>query len=289
MRENKGMKNAHTQLFVALAAGLLAAGSLHAANKVVVQDAHCNKTAVTYPLPKGWVGNGDVKWNNDAEQQGTMCVRTMQIVDVGEEMTVHYISAYEAPLRRKNPSAQDLAQMLMPAVTRMPGKASAELTQATLYAVPQELVDFRMGRDRLSRQLGKRIDGKVYAVAGMCSDGTVVGAVVYERSERKFLGATRTVTFHDICIMSNENGTTETALARLKTSAEKAVYNHAWINDQIRITANSIDGMSKLDERALPAIADKAEERLKLGLPTVIDCMYDTYHKHLSTRKLASN
>ena len=283
------MKNAYTQLCVVLAAGFMAAGSLHAANKVVVQDAHCNKTAVTYPLPKGWKGNGDVKWNTGAEQQGTMCVRTMQIVDAGEEMTVHYISAYEAPLRRSNPTANELAQMLMHTVTRMPGKGGTELSGATLYSVPQELAEFRMGRDRLSRQLGKKIHGKVYALAAMCSDGTVVGAVVYERSERKFLSATRTVTFHDICIMSSENGSTETALAQLKNSAEKAVYNHAWINDQIRITANSIDGMPKLDEKALPAIADKAEDRLKLGLPTVIDCMYDTYRKHYGMRKLAHN
>ncbi len=283
------MKNAYTQLCVALAAELLAAGSLQAANKVVVQDAHCNKTAVTYPLPKGWKGNGDVKWNTGAEHQGTMCVRTMQIVDAGEEMTVHYISAYEAPLRRSNPTADQLAQMLMHAVTRMPGKAATELTGAHLYSVPQDLADFRMGRDRLSRKLGKKIDGKVYAVAGVCSDGTVVGAVVYERSERKFLGATRTVTFHDICIMSNGNGSTETDLARLKSAAEKAVYNHEWINDQIRITANSIDGMPKLDEKALPAIADKAESRLKLGLPTVIDCMYDSYRKHTAARKIAHN
>ena len=283
------MKNAYTQLCVALAAGFLAAGSLQAANKVVVQDAHCNKTAVTYPLPKGWKGNGDVKWNTGAEHQGTMCVRTMQIVDAGEEMTVHYISAYEAPLRRSNPTADQLAQMLMHAVTRMPGKAATELTGAHLYSVPQDLADFRMGRDRLSRKLGKKIDGKVYAVAGVCSDGTVVGAVVYERSERKFLGATRTVTFHDICIMSNESGSTETDLARLKSAAEKAVYNHEWINDQIRITANSIDGMPKLDEKALPAIADKAEARLKLGLPTVIDCMYDSYRKHTAARKIARN
>ena len=283
------MKNAYTQLCVALAAGFMAAGSLQAANKVVVQDAHCNKTAVTYPLPKGWRGNGDVKWNTGAEQQGTMCVRTMQIVDAGEEMTVHYISAYEAPLRRSNPGADQLAQMLMHTVTRMPGKASTELTGAHLYSVPQDLADFRMGRDRLSRKLGKKIDGKVYAVAAACSDGTVVGAVVYERSERKFLGATRTVTFHDICIMSSENGSTEADLAHLKNAAEQAVYNHEWINDQIRITANSLDGMPKLDEKALPAIADKAEERLKLGLPIVIDCMYDTYRKHSGARKLAGN
>lgn len=283
------MKNAFTQLCVALAAGILAAGSLQAANKVVVQDAHCNKTAVTYPLPKGWRGNGDVKWNENAEQQGTMCVRTMQIVDAGKDMTVHYISAYEAPLRRSNPSADELAQMLMHTVTRMPGKASTELTHATLYSVPQELVDFRMGRDLLSRKLGKKIDGKVYAVAAVCSDGTVIGAIVYERSERKFLGSTRTVTFHDICILSSENGSTASDLAQLKASAEKAEYNLEWISDQIRITANNVDGMPKLDEKALPAMANKAESRIKLGLPTVIDCMYDTYYKHGGTRKMVQN
>lgn len=283
------MKNAFTQLCVALAAGILAAGSLQAANKVVVQDAHCNKTAVTYPLPKGWKGNGDVKWNENAEQQGTMCVRTMQIVDAGKDMTVHYISAYEAPLRRGNPTADELAQMLMHTVTRMPGKESTELTHATLYSVPQELVDFRMGRDLLSRKLGKKIDGKVYAVAAVCSDGTVIGAVVYERSERKFLGSTRTATFHDICILSSENGSTATDLAQLKASAEKAEYNLEWISDQIRITANNVDGMPKLDEKALPAMANKAEARIKLGLPTVIDCMYDTYYKHGAPRKMVQN
>lgn len=285
------MKNAHTQLCVTLAVGLMTAGSLQAANQVVVQDAHCNKTAVTYPLPKGWKGNGDVKWNTTAEHQGTMCVRTMQIIDSVEEMTVHYISAYEAPLRRSNPTAEQLGNILLPAVRRMPGKTSTELTKATRYNVPQELANFRMARDLLNRKLGKKIDSKVYAVAAAYSDGTVVGAIVYERSEKRSLlrAAERSVTFHDICILSSENNSTEKALTQLKTAATQAEYNHEWISDQIRITANNIDGMPKLDEKALPAIADKTEERLKMGLPTVIDCMYDTYKRYLSTHKLAHN
>lgn len=270
-----------------MAVSLLTAGSLQAANQVIVQDAHCHKTAVTYPLPKGWKGNGDVKWNAGAEHQETMCVRTMQIVNEGEETMVHYISAYETPLHHKNPDAAQLAEMLMPAVTRMPGKKTTELVSATLYAVPQELADFRMGRDRLRRTLGKKIDGKVYAVAGVCSDGTVIGAIVYERSERKLLRTTRSVTFHDICIISCEQNAIHKSLADLKTAAEKADYNSAWLHDQIRITANTIDGMSKLDEKALPAIATKVEERLKMGLPTVLDCMYDSYNKRLHATGLA--
>ena len=283
------MKNAHIRLCVTLAAGVLTAGSLQAANQVVVQDTHCNKTAVTYPLPKGWKGNGDVKWNTAAEQQGTMCVRTMQIVDAGEEMMVHYISAYEAPLRRGNPTAEQLAELLLPAVQRMPGKSLTELTSATLYSVPGELANVRMARDLLSRKLGKKVDGRVYAVAATCSDGTVIGAVVYERSERKFLRTTHSVTFHDICILSTENSSTEKALTHLKAAANQAEYNHDWISDQIRITANSLDGMPKLDEKALPDITNKAEENLKLGLPTVIDCMYDYFRKHNGTRQLARN
>lgn len=281
------MKNAHTRFCVTLAATLLAAGSLQAANQVIVQDAHCHKTAVTYPMPKGWKGNGDVKWNAGAEHQETMCVRTMQIVNEGEEATVHYISAYEAPLHRKNPNANQLAEILMPAVTRMPGKSSTELVSASLYSVPQELADFRMGRDRLSRKLGKKIDGKVYAVAGVCSDGTVIGAIVYERSERNLLRTTRSVTFHDICIMSCEQNAVHKSLSDLKTAAEKADYNSAWLHDQIRITASSIEGMNKLDEKALPAIATKVEARLKMGLPTVLDCMYDSYNKRYQAAGLA--
>ena len=281
------MKNAHTRFCVIMAAAFMAAGSLQAANQVIVQDAHCHKTAVTYPLPKGWKGNGDVKWNAGAEHQETMCVRTMQIVNEGEEATVHYISAYEAPLRRKNPAAEQLAELLMPAVKRMPGKTATALSSATLYSVPQELADFRMGRDRLSRKLGKKIDGKVYAVAGVCTDGTVIGAIVYERSERKMLRTTRTVTFHDICIMSCDDASVVKSLSELKTAAEKADYNSAWLHDQIRITANSIEGMTKLDEKALPTIANKVEARLKQGLPTVIDCMYDSYNKLHNRANLA--
>ena len=107
------MKHAHTQLCVSVAAIFLAAGGLQAANKVVVQDAHCNKTAVTYPLPAGWQGNGDVKWNAEAKHQGTMCVRTMEIVDKGDEITIHYISAFDSPLSHGNPSAKELAAKLI--------------------------------------------------------------------------------------------------------------------------------------------------------------------------------
>lgn len=281
------MKHAHTRFCVSIAAMILAAGSLQAANKVVVQDAHCNKTAVTYPLPAGWHGNGDVKWNAGAKHQGTMCVRTMEIVDKGEEMTVHYISAFDAPLKRSNPTAEELAAKLMPAVTRMPGKQGTELTQATLYSVPQDLAEFRMARDHLNRRLGKKIEGKVYAVAAMCSDGTVIGAIVHERSERKLLHTTRTLSFHDICILSSEQGSPKQALLNLKTAATRAEFNHEWISDQIRITANTLNGMTKIDEKALPQIADKAEERMKLGLPTVIDCMYDTWSKQHNAQKLA--
>lgn len=281
------MKHAHTQLCVSVAAIFLAAGGLQAANKVVVQDAHCNKTAVTYPLPAGWQGNGDVKWNAEAKHQGTMCVRTMEIVDKGDEITIHYISAFDSPLSHGNPSAKELAAKLMPAVTRMPGKQGTELATATLYKVPQDLAEFRMARDHLSRRLGKKINGKVYAVAAVCSDGTVIGAIVHERSERKLLRTARTISFHDICILSSEQGSPKQALQSLKNAATNADFNQEWISDQIRITANNLDGMTKIDEKALPQIADKAEERMKLGLPTVIDCMYDAWNKRYSTRGLA--
>jgi hypothetical protein len=79
--------------------------------------------------------------------------------------------------------------------------------------------------------------------------------------------------------MSCDDASVVKSLSDLKSAAERADYNSAWLHDQIRITANSIEGMTKLDEKALPTITTKVEARLKQGLPTVIDCMYDSYNK----------
>ena len=283
------MENAYARLRAILAAGILAAGSLQAATKVVLQDEQNRQPAVTYTLPDGWAGAGNVTWNTEAAQDGTLCVRTMQMVKPKEDITVNYISAYEVPLRSKSPAAEQLAEMLLPAVKRIRGCEQARLHEATLYTVPQELANFRMGRDRLNRKLGKRVDGKVYAVAAVCTNGVIIGAIVHERSERKFLGASHTVTFHDICIMKVGAGGTEKAFTDLKTAATRAVFNDAWVQAHIRKTAGCIDGMPKLDGKAMPALTDKAKQHLKLGLPTVLDCMYNSYHNRAVSRVSAGN
>jgi hypothetical protein len=287
--QNEVMEKARIQLCTAIVAGLLATGSLQAETKVVLKDDRDNRPAVTYTLPNGWAGAGNVTWNTEAAHDGTLCVRTMQFINPKDDVTVNYISAYEAPLRRKNPNAMQLAELLLPAVRQMPGCAQAVLNDATLYSVPQDLADFRMGRDRLSRKLGKKVEGKVYAVAAVCSDGTTVGAIVYERNERKFLSSNRTVTFHDICIMHADAKVAAKAYTEVKTAAHYADYDNAWVESHIRKTASSIDGMPKLDEQALPAITDKAEQRLKLGLPTVLDCMYSSFSKRYVRTMSAGN
>ena len=283
------MEKARIQLCPAVVAGLLATGSLHAETKVVLKDGRDNRPAVTYTLPNGWAGAGNVTWNTEAAHDGTLCVRTMQVIKPKDDITVNYISAYEAPLRRKNPSAMQLAELLLPAVRQMPGCEQATLTEATLYSVPEDLANFRMGRDRLNRKLGKKVNGKVYAVAAVCANGTTVGAIVYERAERKFLSSNRTVTFHDICIMHADAGVTDKAFTELKTAATRADFSDAWVESHIRKTASSIDGMSKLDESALPTLTGKAEQQLKLGLPTVLDCMYSSYRKRFVRTMSAGN
>ena len=47
--------------------------------------------------------------------------------------------------------------------------------------------------------------------------------------------------------------------------------------------------MPKLDGKAMPALTDKAKQHLKLGLPTVLDCMYNSYHNRAVSRVSAGN
>ncbi|MBQ2380803.1 MAG: hypothetical protein II295_10500 [Akkermansia sp.] len=274
--------SARTLLTATTAALFLAVGSLSAATKVVLQDDHCKTNAVTYTLPKGWVGGGDVTWDAQSDKLGNYCVRTMQLVNRKEAIIANYISTYEVPLKTTNPDAMELASLLQEAARQLPGNTGITPVQATIYQAPQDVQDFRMARDTLREQLGKKVNSRVYVVNATYSDGTLVGAVVHERSIRKGFRTDKSVTFHDIFVLgSTEAGAPDAralhqALVDLSKAARNADFNNKWIEQQIRQTASTFYGMRQLDKNVMPKITKKAKEGMKRGLPTVLDCLYTT-------------
>lgn len=272
--------SARTLITATTAAILMAAGSLSAATKVVLQDEYCKTNAVTYTLPGGWMGGGEVTWDADSEQLGNFCVRTMQLVNRKGAIIANYISAYEVPVKTNNPGAMELAELLLGAARQLPGNKDITPVDAIIYQAPQDLKEFRMARDTLREQLGDKVSGRVYVVNATYSDGTMVGAVVHERNVRKGFRHERTITFHDIFVLGStgadrpDDKALHQALVDVSRAARRANFNKKWIEANIRQTASTFYGMHRLDERALPHITRKAMEGMKRGLPTVIDCLY---------------
>ena len=275
--------SARTLITATAAAILMTAGSLCAATKVVLQDNLCKTDAVTYILPKGWVGGGDVTWDVQSERLGNFCVRTMQLVNRKDAIIANYISTYEVPLKTANPGAMELADMLLGVARQLPGNENITPIEAIVYQAPQEVQDFRMARDHLREQLGNKVNGKVYV------DGTMVGAVVHERSIRKGFRTDKSINFHDIFVLGSADGSQpdekalHQALVDVSRAARNANFNNKWIEQNIRQMASTFYGMRKLDERALPHITKKAKDGMKRGLPTVLDSLYTS--KFCSTQQ----
>ncbi|MBQ1203215.1 MAG: hypothetical protein IIX61_05345, partial [Loktanella sp.] len=272
--------SARTLITATAAAILMAASSLMAATKVVLQDEQCKTAAVTYTLPNGWMGGGEVTWDADSERLGNFCVRTMQLVNRKGAIIANYISTYEVPLKTINPGAMELAAMLQTVARQLPGNDKVTPVEAIIYQAPQDVQDFRMARDTLREQLGDKVNSRVYVVNATYSDGTLVGAVVHERSVRKGFRTERSINFHDIFVMGSTGSELPTdkalhqALLDVSRAARRADFNRKWIEENIRQIADTYYGQRKLDERALPAITRKAMDGMKSGLPAVLDCLY---------------
>ena len=272
--------SARTLITATAAALMLAAGSLSAATKVVLQDTHCKTAAVTYTLPNGWMGGGEVTWDADSERLGNFCVRTMQLVNRKGAIIANYISTYEVPLKTINPGAMELAAMLQTVARQLPGNDKVTPVEAIIYQAPQDVQDFRMARDTLREQLGDKVSGRVYVVNATYSDGTMVGAVVHERSVRKGFRTERSINFHDIFVVGSTGDeqpadkALHQALVDVSRAARRADFNSKWIEENIRQIAGTFYGQHKLDERTLPQATRKAMEGMKRGLPAVLDCLY---------------
>lgn len=272
--------SARSLIAVATASILMAASSLYAATKVVLQDEHCRTNAVTYTLPKGWIGGGEVTWDADSERLGNFCVRTMQLVNRKGAIIANYISTYEVPLKHKNPEAMELAEMLLGTARQLPGNSNITPLNAIVYRAPKDVEDFRKARDLLREQLGDKVDSRVYVINATYSDGTMVGAVVHERNVRKGFRDDKTITFHDIFVLGSTNKQQPSekalhqALIDISQAARSARFNDKWIEKNIRQTASAFYGMRRVDERAMPHITRKAMEGMKKGLPAVLDCLY---------------
>lgn len=275
----------------------LAAAPLQAAPRATVHDALSQTDVLTYSLPSGWQGGGGVVRDEDASSPINRCVRTMQLLKEDEDITAHYVSAWEVPLKKRAPSARELADALLPAVCLLPGYAIGKLACSQLAPAPKDVQDFRLGRDRLRESLGEHISGRVYLLSATYlatkqggNHNAVVGAVVHERTIRTGFRTITTASFHDITIIGGpvlqrlgadapdaKAPELEKALGELAGIAQSARFNRKWLRTYLRDTAASYDGMPKVDEKALPSLEQKAETKLKLGFPAVVEAMRALY------------
>lgn len=283
---------------------LLGAPATYAASSMSLLDSqYRNKAAITYTLPSGWKGSGAVARNENAASPMNRCVETMLLNKKADGVCALFLSAYETPSPKTHPSDDELVQMLDSVVAQLPGyeKDDLMLQSCAVTEAPQDLQEFRKGRDRIPEALGKEIDGRVYlltatytglrndAVGGNHTHNIVLGTVVHERTTHRWLRKNTTVAFHNITVLAGpvEVGKTiekpasapklEKAMSDLARMADSSRYSREWLMEHIRNTANDIDGMPKLDERNLPTLAKKAEAGLKLGLPAVIAAMQAHY------------
>lgn len=288
-------------LLLLASACLGAAGPLQAATRAAVYDSRTLSNAFTCSLPSGWEGGGSVVRDENAASPVNQCVRTMQLLKKKENLTAHYLSAWEVPLKKRNPTAAELADALLPAVSLLPGYTINRQVASQLSPAPKEVQELRLGRDRLRESLGEHISGRVYVLTatflatkeakGRSSwHNVVVGAVVHERTIRTGFRTVTAAAFHDITIIGGPVSPTvpslsdgdkapelEKAMAELAGIAQSIQYNRRWMLGYLRDTARAYDSMPKVDEKALPALAERAEVALKLGFPAVVATMRAVY------------
>jgi len=295
-----------------LACGVLSASSVAVARspKAVLRDETTKLNAVTYTLPAGWTGTGQVVWNPEAELSANICVRTMQLAHPGRELLAHYISSFETPIHSLTTDAEALSRLLEPAVQRLPGYEllSPGSGEARLVPAREEVRAYHLGRDRIRRELGQDIKGDVYL---LCTsyDAThthpvtgektpcriVCGAVVHERSTREAGKKQVTASFHDIFILGAPTDASEdetprdtpitTALSDLRRTMTEPRFNSRWLQNHIRVMAQALDGMPRVDDRALPRLEEKAENGIRMGLPAVLDAMEEQYGEERTSGK----
>lgn len=292
------MKVQHIMTLMALAH--FSVGAILSAQEpcAVLQDRDNNLQAMSYALPRGWNGGGSVEWNTDAKLAANVCVRTMALENQHKGLHAHYISSYEAPLRRQTTNATRLAALLEPAVRQLPG-FTAVTPQADMPArltlAPEAVAAHHLGRDRILRHLGGEVEGNVYmlvstysaqykdAATGTTRPASIVcGAVVHERTIRKDGRRRTTASFHDIFIIGGSADETKTdkicaALHSLRASMSKPRINSRWTLAHIRTMAGAIDGMQKVDTAALQRVVPKAEQGMREGLPSVLGTMEALY------------
>lgn len=275
---------------------LLAAGSLHAAGRLDLHDEAAGTSARSYSLPAGWKGSGSVVRDEHAASPLNRCVQTLQLGKEKEGIAAHYISSWEIPVKKKHPEAKGLADALLPAVCLLPGYSITGLVHSRISFAPKEVQTLRLGRDRLLQSLGKQISGRVYiltatftAQKGEDFHNVAVGAVVHERTIRTGFRTSSALAFHDIVIVGGPVRTDikdpgspaapelEKAMEELEHIARNGKFDKGWLRKHIRHTAAAFDGMPAIDEKALPALADKAEAGLKLGFPAVVATMRAAY------------
>lgn len=296
---------AWNDFFCMMSLCILAASPLIAADKVILHDARTGADAVTCPLPPGWKGSGSVVLDEGAASPINQRVRTMQLVKGKDNVIANYISAWEVPSKKRALEARELADILLPAASLLPGYKILSLQDSVLSLAPREVQELRMGRDRLRQSLGEHVTGHVQLLTanflalkqgkdGDAIHNVIVGAVVHERSIRTGFRTITTVAFHDIVILGGpvqadaadlrkpaSSPELEKAMGELAGAARRVSFDKQWLQEYIRDTAHSFDGMPKLDEAALPALAKKAEAGLKSGFSAVIATMQASFSPNI--------
>lgn len=282
--------------FLTIGAGLVCSTAFGKASKAVLHDDVIKTPAITYSLPSGWKGAGNVQWDTAATHPANVCVCTMVLDNEAENIKAHYISAYETPIHSITTDAGKLAKLLEPAVRNLPGyDVESTQSQPQLMHATDEVREFRLGRDRIRKALGNDVEGEVYLLSSAYhathTDPTtgekrpcniLCGAVVHERSIKEKGRKTTTASFHDIFIIAapavaqgHENPLGE-ALSDLRRTMRHPHIHREWMHAHIRTMASAIDGMPKVDSKAIKRIDDKAKEGLRTGLPTVLGTLEAT-------------
>lgn len=275
------------------------------APKAVLRDEVIKAQAITYPLPKGWKGSGIVQWDTAAEHPANVCVRTMVLDNEAQQIKAHYISAYEIPIRHITTDAVELAKLLEPAVRNLPGYTlHAKQSNSLLMHATDEVREYRLGRDRIRKALGGDVDGAVYLLSSSyaathtdpatgekrpCS--VLCGAVVHERSLEQNGRKKTTASFHDIFIIAapaiadtdNDTSPVSQALSDLRRTMKQPDINREWMHAHIRTMASAMDGMPKVDKKAINRIGEKEKEGISAGLPAVLGTLEATASPQTNT------
>lgn len=276
--------------FLAIGVSLTCSVAFGKAAKAVLHDDVIKMPAITYSLPSGWKGSGNVQWDTAATHPANVCVCTMALDNDAEHIKAHYISAFETPIRSITTDADKLAKLLEPAVRSLPGytldvsQGNSQLMHAT-----DEVREYRLGRDRIRKALGNDIEGQVYllssAYAATHTDpetgekrpcNILCGAVVHERSVKDKGRKTTTASFHDIFIIAapavadSASNPMDSALSDLRRTMQHPHIHREWMHAHIRTMASAMDGMPKVDDKAIKRIDEKAKDGIRTGLSTVL-------------------